>query len=285
MASDTKNVKLGVCQIFHDNVDMGYTMGGVEVAVTTETHKTNIDQFGKTVVNEFIEGRNINVKAPLAETTLRNMAKTMPGAELVTDGRQASGELTFTGQPAAASTVTIAGQAFTFQVGNPANVFQVKIGANTAETVANLAAAVNLSQIALSLGGLTATALASVLKVTATDTGTAQNAIAVAAAAPSNGTWGAATLTGGVETTRARVDVKTGIGIDLLAAAKVLRLHPIAKPANDLSEDLIVFRAATAGAMNFAYKVDSERVFNTEFNGYPDPATQKLFSYGDPLAV
>lgn len=77
--SSTQNVKIGVCKITYDSVDLGYTKGGVEVEVTTDTHKVNIDQFGNTPISEYIMGRNISVVAPLAETTLDNLAKTMPG--------------------------------------------------------------------------------------------------------------------------------------------------------------------------------------------------------------
>lgn len=82
MASDTKNVKLGVCKIFFDGHDLGYTKGGVEVTVTTETFKVEVDQFGKTPIKEYIMGRQISVKAPLAETTIQNMAALMPGATI-----------------------------------------------------------------------------------------------------------------------------------------------------------------------------------------------------------
>jgi hypothetical protein len=82
VASDTKNVKLGVCQAFYKNEDLGYTQGGVQVTVTTETHKVNVDQFGKTTVNEIIMSRDVSVKLPLAETTLENLVTTMPGATL-----------------------------------------------------------------------------------------------------------------------------------------------------------------------------------------------------------
>lgn len=85
MASDTKNVKLGVCKVFFDDKDLGYTQGGVEVAVKTDTHKVNVDQFGKTTINEYIMGRDVTVKVPLAETTLENLVAIMPGATLVTD--------------------------------------------------------------------------------------------------------------------------------------------------------------------------------------------------------
>lgn len=85
MASDTKNVKLGVCKVFYDDKDLGYTKGGVEVTVKTDTHKVNVDQFGKTTINEYIMGRDVTVKVPLAETTLDNLVAIMPGATLVVD--------------------------------------------------------------------------------------------------------------------------------------------------------------------------------------------------------
>jgi len=173
MASDTKNVKLGVCRIYFDNVDLGYTKGGVEVEVTTDTHKVTVDQFGETEINELITRRSVIVTAPLAETTLENMVKIMPGAVLVTDT---------------------------------------------------------------------------------------------------------------VDPTKKRVDVKTGVGMSLLDLAKELRLHPKELPEDDQSEDFIIPKAATPGAITFAYRTNEERVFNVQFTGYPDPATELLFTFGDPTA-
>lgn len=86
MASDTKNVKLGVCRVYFDGNDLGYTIGGVEVEVTTETKRVEVDQFGRSPINEIIMGRNVQARIPLAETTLENMVRIMPGATLVTDG-------------------------------------------------------------------------------------------------------------------------------------------------------------------------------------------------------
>jgi hypothetical protein len=68
--------------------------------------------------------------------------------------------------------------------------------------------------------------------------------------------------------------------MDLLAIAQELRLHPINKAAGDLSEDFIIPLAGTGGALNYAYKVDDERVFNVEFTAYPDPVTKKLYTFG-----
>lgn len=169
--SDVKNVKLGVCRVLFDGQDMGFTKGGVDVTVATETHEVQVDQYGQTPINEFIMGRTVTVKVPLAETTLENLAKIMPGATLVTD------------------------------------------------TVAQTA----------------------------------------------------------------RVDVPTSVGTSLLDLAKTLTLHPINKPESDKSDDFVVHRAATAGALDFAYKLEDERIFNCEFKGYPNEAGM-LFSVGDPLA-
>jgi len=64
---------------------MGFTKGGVEVTVETETHEVTVDQTGTTPINEYIMGRKVTVKAPLAETTLENLVATMPGAVIVAD--------------------------------------------------------------------------------------------------------------------------------------------------------------------------------------------------------
>lgn len=173
MASDIKNVKLGVCKVTFDGQDLGYTKGGVEVSVKTETHKVMVDQFGKTPINEYIMGREVQVKCPLVETTLDNLVKIMPGATLVTDS---------------------------------------------------------------------------------------------------------------VDPTKKVVNVPTGIGGNLLDIAKTLVLHPIGKPDSDKSDDFTVFKAATAGALQFSYKLEDERVYSCEFNGYPD-AQGKLFAVGDTTAV
>jgi hypothetical protein len=164
MPSSTQNVKIGVCKITFDGLDLGYTKGGVEVEVTTDTHKVQVDQFGNTPISEYIMGRNIIVRCPLAETTAENLAATMPGA-------------------------TVAG------------------------------------------------------------------------------------------VTHKKTTVNTGIGTDLRDIAAELRLHPVGLPDSDESEDLVIPLAATAGAMKFAYKLDDERIFNVEFNGYPDD-TGKLFHIG-----
>ena len=284
MASSTKNVKLGVCKIYYDGRDLGLTQGGAEVTVSTETHRVEVDQFGKSAINELVMGRTLMVKAPLAETTIRNMLDTMPGSTLISDGAQATGSVTWAANPGATHSVTIGGVLFSFQVGKASAVGQVQIGATLALSLAALVYAISLANLRPELGGIKAAvnAAGTGVSLTVVDAGTLGNAVTLAAAA--GGTVSAATFTGGVVETRARVEVFTGIGIDLLSIAKTLRLHPVGKAENDFSDDFLVYLAATSGALTYVYQLDAERIFNVEFTGYPDPVTGKLYAAGDLLA-
>jgi hypothetical protein len=84
--SDVANVKLGPCTVTWGATDLGYTKGGVEIELTTSKKKVMVDQFGDTEVNEYITGRTVLVRVPLAETDLDILASVLPGATLVTDG-------------------------------------------------------------------------------------------------------------------------------------------------------------------------------------------------------
>lgn len=176
MASSTSNIKLGVCKVFFDGVDLGYTQGGVEFTSASQTHKVEVDQFGKTTIKETIIGRTCGVKVPLAETTLTNLASLFP---------------------------------------------------------------VN----------------------------------------PNNAQYGA----GLVGTSKVRVGIDAGVGVDLLATAKVLVIHPFALLDSDFSDEIVIPLANTPGALTFAYKLEQERIFNVDYTGYPDPVSGMLFFAGNPF--
>ncbi|HDY9638274.1 TPA: Ig domain-containing protein, partial [Shigella sonnei] len=78
-------IKLGACKVSFGGVDLGYTKGGVQVEVATETLKVTVDQQGQTVISELVQGRNITITAPLAESVLKNMVDLMPGSTLSED--------------------------------------------------------------------------------------------------------------------------------------------------------------------------------------------------------
>lgn len=83
MAVNAENVKLGVCTVTYGGTDLGVTKGGVELTLETQTHEVRVDQTGQTPINEYIMGRTISVKVPLAETALENMVAVIPGATLI----------------------------------------------------------------------------------------------------------------------------------------------------------------------------------------------------------
>lgn len=275
--SDTKNVKLGVCKIFYDGKDLGYTQGGVQVTVKTETHKVNIDQFGKTTVNELIMSRDVMAKVPLAETTLENLVATMPGATLNSvGGVAATGKLTVATVPADGDTVTVGGQVFTFKT-SPVSSTDVAIGATVAAVATSLAAGLNAS-INSNVSAATYAAAAAVVNVTYDSKGIAGNGLTLVSGQAS---VTVTAMAGGVAPTSRSVDVTSGVGISLLAIARELRLHPQELADDDKSEDFVIPLAATSGGLEFAYEVEKERIFNTEFTGYPDSANGgKLFRVG-----
>ena len=283
MASNTENVKLGVCQIFFDGIDLGYTKGGVEVEVTSETKKVEVDQFGKTPIDEIIMSRAVSVKAPLAETTLENLVRTMPGARLESvGGAKANGTITIASQPAADDTVVINGSTFTFKAGAANGAAQVLIGGNAAATAQNLLAKILASQD-VKTKPAEYTIAGAVITVRYDEEGFEGNGFTLAKTG-AGVTVSGATLTGGADGTNKRVVVPTGIGRSLLRTAKELRLHPKDRDASDKSDDFVIPKANTAGGLTFAYNFENERVFSTTFMGYPDAETETLFYVGNDAA-
>jgi hypothetical protein len=284
--SNTENVKLGVCNVSFDGNDLGYTQGGVEVAVASTTHEVKVDQFGDSPVNEYIMGRTCTAKVPLAETTLENLVRIMPGATLSqTGGAKASGTVTFvTAPPVDGDKVTVNGVDFTFKT-SPVGANDIAIPGTIAAAATALAAKINAStNPAITVG---AVAAAGAVTLTADSFGVAGNAVTLAktAVTSANLTVSGATLTGGTAPTKVAVKVTNAIGTSLLASAKKLVLHPVALPPEDTSEDFIIPLANTAGALQFSFKLDQERLFPVDFKAYPDPVTKTLFIVGDETAA
>ncbi|MGV1754831.1 hypothetical protein [Agrobacterium sp. CG674] len=275
MASSTENVKLGVCSVLFDGVDLGFTKGGVEVEVATSTHEVTVDQLGDTPIDEIITGRTVQATVPLAETTLDNLVAIMPGSELVSDGAKASGSVTFsTAAPVNGDKVTIAGVDFTFKT-VPVTINDMDIPATIAAAAAALAIKINASVISY-----TAVAVGPVVTITGKNRGADHNGpIAKTVATAANVTT--VPLTGGVDSTKAKVAVSTGVNTSLLKLAKTLVLRPKGTNGED---DFTILRAMCPGAMNFAYQFDNERVFNSVFKGYAG-ADASLFVVGDVTAT
>jgi hypothetical protein len=120
----------------------------------------------------------------------------------------ATGTLTFTGVAIANETVTINGRVYTYKAALTGAANEVLIGANQTESAANLAAAINGTGGSGTTYGVgtvphadvTAQNNAATVILTAKNNGTGANAFGTTETL-TNGSWGAATLTGGTVAT------------------------------------------------------------------------------------
>lgn len=273
--SSTENVKLGVCNVLFDGVDLGFTKGGVEVEVATSTKEITVDQMGETPIGEIIMGRTVQATVPLAETTLDNLVAVMPGSELISDGAKASGTVTFsTAAPVDGDKVTIAGVDYTFKT-TPVGLNDMAVPATIAAAAAALAAKINANA-----ADFQASSAGAVVTIRAKNRGTDGN-VAVTKTAATAANITTTNLTGGVNATKAQVKVSTGVNINLLKLAKTLVLRPKGTNGED---DFTIHRAMCPGALNFAYQFDNERVFSAVFKGYAG-SDGSLLSVGDVTAT
>lgn len=82
--TDFSNLEMGPCYASFGGVDLGLTKGGVEVEFATEVAPVTADQFGDSIINQYIKGRSVKVKVPLAENDISKFAAVFPAATLVT---------------------------------------------------------------------------------------------------------------------------------------------------------------------------------------------------------
>ena len=76
--ADITNVKLGVCSVKFNNVDLGHTKGGVTVTYEPTYHDVTVDMYGETPVDKRLLGEKLLAKVPLAESTLANLQIAIP---------------------------------------------------------------------------------------------------------------------------------------------------------------------------------------------------------------
>lgn len=113
----------------------------------------------------------------------------------VTTGAASAGEITFSAQPVAESTITLNGVAWTFKTSGATGT-QTNIGVSLAATLTALAADLNASASA-EIAKNTYTATATQLRIVSDTPGVSGNTYTLAASATSKGTVSAGTLKGG----------------------------------------------------------------------------------------
>lgn len=71
--ADVSNIRVGVCSVTFDGVDLGHTAGGVELTYSPEYLDIKVDLYGNTIVDKALIGEGFMAKVPLAEYTLENL--------------------------------------------------------------------------------------------------------------------------------------------------------------------------------------------------------------------
>ena len=90
--SDILNVPLGTCKVYVNGVDIGHTIGGVEVTYSPEYHETKVDEYAG-VAERWLIGESLMAKVPIAEATLDNITRAIThnidGGDYVSIGSKA----------------------------------------------------------------------------------------------------------------------------------------------------------------------------------------------------
>jgi hypothetical protein len=137
-----------------------------------------------------------NADVPVDVDGIGYWLKGLLGQPTTAGAQPATGSFVFSAQPAVNSTVSVAGNPFTF-VASGATGNQVNIGASLSATVTALAAALNASVIAGVAASTYAASGGTTLNITHDTVSPVGNVVALAASATSNATPSGATMSGG----------------------------------------------------------------------------------------
>ena len=80
------NVKIGICSVTYKGVDLGHTKGSVKFSYKPSYEDIAVNQFCKSATDKVLTQEVVEVKVPLAETQVVNIAKMIP----TTSGNTAS---------------------------------------------------------------------------------------------------------------------------------------------------------------------------------------------------
>jgi PKD repeat protein len=90
--ADALKVKMGACEVYFDNANLGYTVGGVKVAYSIDTFEKTVDQ-EDAPIDEVVTKQNFEVTVPMAEYNLAKLVQFIPGAVLLGDDDVSPGKL------------------------------------------------------------------------------------------------------------------------------------------------------------------------------------------------
>lgn len=78
--ADVTKVQLGVCSVVVNGLDLGHTIGGVELVYKPVFKDIMVDLYGETKVESVLVGEQMTAKVALAEFTIANLKVAIPKA-------------------------------------------------------------------------------------------------------------------------------------------------------------------------------------------------------------
>jgi len=134
-AGNISGLELGPCNIEFgvsgSELDLGFSKGGVKVAVESQRIDLTTDQFGQVVMKQILVGRTCMVTIPFAESKVSLFATIIPGASAVTDSVSSDSQKVIINTPIGLDLLASVAQSLvlTKSVGNtkssdPNNVFR-----------------------------------------------------------------------------------------------------------------------------------------------------------------
>jgi len=81
MATDkntTNIIPLGPCEVRYNTVNLGHTIGGVNVRITSHWKTIVVDDYGNTPVDDFERGMEIEIDVPLGQYDLEQLKIALP---------------------------------------------------------------------------------------------------------------------------------------------------------------------------------------------------------------
>ena len=179
------------------------------------------------------------------------------------DGASATDALTLTSNLAAGNSVTIGSTTYTFQTGAASGAGEVQIGGTAAETLQNLASAVNGNGLNSANASTTASASGTTITFTATASGSAGNGVTASgtltSGGGSTGTWsnGGALAGGSDASGSAPSDLQTPADAQAALAAINQAINQVASTRGTLGATINRLQAASAVMSNQVQNLSS----------------------------
>lgn len=141
--ADITKVKVGVCSVTYNGVDLGHTEGGVEVIYTPQHYDVKVDKYGNTEGDKVLIGESLEAKVPLVEYSIANLKVAIPQSQF-----QGAGNATVhIGKSAGANARSVAAQLVLHPIAEGTKAFDIVFHKAYVSSVITLAHKVDAERV------------------------------------------------------------------------------------------------------------------------------------------